>query len=111
MLFGMVYLLQRKFDQAIAEGEKAIALGPNNATDHYLFSFILSRTGRPEEAIAMAEKALRLHPYYPARYLGALASSYLLAGRYEEAMAKYKEFLKRDDKDLRWAIFAHLFLT
>jgi tetratricopeptide (TPR) repeat protein len=57
MLFGNLYLTQKKFDQALVEGEKAIALGPNNAEDHYLFSRILLRTGRPKEAIVMAEKA------------------------------------------------------
>ncbi len=108
MLFANLYLTQKKFDQALAEGEKAIALGPNNATDHYLFSMILYKTGRPEEAIIMAQKAIRLHPFYPARYLGALATSYFMAGRYEEAMAKYEEFLKRDDKDPLWTFFAHL---
>ncbi len=108
MLFANLYLTQKKFDQALAEGEKAIALGPNNAEDHYLFSRILIRTGRPEEAIIMAQKAIRLHPYYPARYLGVLATSYFMAGRYEEAVAKYEEFLKRDDKDTRWTWFAHL---
>ena len=111
MLFANLYLTQKKFDQALAEGEKAIALGPNNAEDHYLFSRILIRTGRPEEAIIMAQKALRLHPYYPARYLGVLAASYFMAGRYEEAMAKYEEFLKRDDKDTLWTFFAHLFMA
>lgn len=108
MLFANLYLTQKKFDQALAEGEKAIALGPNNAEDHYLFSRILLRVGRPEEAIIMAQKAIRLHPYYPARYLGVLATSYFMAGRYEEAMAKYEEFLKRDDKDPLWTSFAHL---
>lgn len=34
-----------------------------------------------------------------------------MAGRYEEAMAKYEEFLKRDDKDLLWTFFAHLFMA
>jgi adenylate cyclase len=107
MLFANLYLTQKKFDQALAEGEKAIALGPNNAEDHYLFSRILIRTGRPEEAMIMAQKAIRLHPYYPARYLGVLAASYFMAGRYEEAMAKYEEFLKRDDKTPGWTQFAH----
>lgn len=111
MLFANLYLTQKKFDQALAEGEKAIALGPNNAEDHYLFSRILIRTGRPEEAIIMAQKALRLHPYYPARYLGVLATSYFMAGRYEEAMAKYEEFLKRDDKDTLWTFFVHVFMA
>ena len=69
------------------------------------------RAGRPEEAIIMAQKAIRLHPYYPARCLGALATSYFVASRYEEAMAKYREFLKRDDKDQLWTFFAHLFMT
>ena len=111
MLFANLYLIRKKFDQALAEGEKAIALGPNNAEDHYLFSRILIKTGRPEEAIIMAQKAIRLHPYHPARYLGALATSYFMAGRYEEAMAKYEEFLKRDDKDPLWTCFAHLFMA
>ena len=111
MLFANLYFTQKKFDQALAEGEKAIALGPNNAEDHYLFSRILLKTGRPEEAIIMAQKAIRLHPYYPARYLGALATSYFMASRYEEAVAKYEEFLKRDDKDPRWTYFAHLFMA
>ena len=108
MLFANLYLTQKKFDQALAEGEKAIALGPNNAEDHYLFSRILIRTGRPEEAIIMAQKSIRLCPYCPARYLGVLAISYFMAGRYEEAMAKFEEFLKRDDKPPGWAWFAHL---
>jgi len=108
MLFANLYVTQKKFDQALAEGEKAIALGPNNAEDHYLFSRILLRTGRPEEAMIMAQKAIRLHPYYPARYLGALATSYFMASSYEEAVAKYEEFLKRDDKDPFWTWFAHL---
>lgn len=111
MLFCNLYATQKKFDQALAEGEKAIALGPNNAEDHYLFSRILRITGRPEEAIIMAQKAIRLHPYCPARYLGALATSYFMAGRYEEAMAKYEEFLKRDDKDSLWTFYAHLYMT
>jgi tetratricopeptide (TPR) repeat protein len=59
----------------------------------------------------MAQKALRLHPYYPARYLGILATSYFAAGRYEAAVAKYEEFLKRDDKDPIWTSSAHLFMT
>ncbi|UCF90467.1 MAG: tetratricopeptide repeat protein [Desulfobacterales bacterium] len=111
MLFANLYETQKKFDQALVEGEKAIALGPNNAEDHYLFSRILFRTGRPEEAIVMAQKAIRLHPYYPARYLAALATSYFAAGRYGEAMAKYEDFLKRDDKDPLWTSWAHLFMT
>jgi len=111
MLFANLYLTQKKFDQALAEGEKAIALGPNNAEDHYLFSRLLLKTGRSEEAVLMAQKAIRLHPYCPARYLSVLATSYFAAGRYEEAMAKYEEFLKRDDKDPFWTFFAHLFMT
>ena len=34
-----------------------------------------------------------------------------MAGRYEEAMAKYEEFLKRDDKDLGLTFSAHLLMA
>jgi len=43
--------------------------------------------GRPEEAIGLIEKAIRLNPRYPINYLSFLGMAYGLAGRYEEAIA------------------------
>ena len=35
-LLGLVYLMQNRYEQAIAEGEKSLALGPTNAQAHVL---------------------------------------------------------------------------
>ena len=49
--------------------------------------------GRPEEGIAMTERAMRLNPRYPVLYLANLGVAYRLAGRYEEAIATAKRIL------------------
>ena len=51
---------------------------------------MLSFMGRPEEAIGMAEKALRLNPRYPSLPLTVLGDAYYLTGRTEEAIATLK---------------------
>ncbi len=71
-LWGAIYLLQRRYDQAIAEGENSVALGPNQAFPHFLLAMYLSHTGRYKEAVPLIRKAMRLNPYYPSIYLELL---------------------------------------
>jgi adenylate cyclase len=52
--------------------------------------------GRPEEAIGLIEKAMRLNPHYPPAYLFFLGTAYRLMGRYEEAIAACKRALTRN---------------
>lgn len=47
------------------------------------------------EALELVEKAMRLNPYYPARYLFTLGFAYCTMERYEEAMAALKRALTR----------------
>ncbi len=56
----------------------------------------LNCAGRPEEAIGLIEKAMRLNPHYPPFYLFFLGEAYRLTGRYEEAIAAYKRALTRN---------------
>jgi adenylate cyclase len=97
-LLAHLHLLQRQYDHAIAEGERAIAFSPNNAGMHIILAMIMGYAGRVDEAIELAEKAMRLSPYYPAFYLGVLGRSYRMAGRHEEALAAFKELLNRSRK-------------
>ncbi|MGD2125520.1 MAG: tetratricopeptide repeat protein [Desulfobacteraceae bacterium] len=93
---NMIYSIQGQLEKAIAEGEKAIALDPNDPRNHILLATALNARARPEEAIVYAKKAMRLEPYYPAWFLGdVLAVSYDQVGRYEEGPAIGKELLKR----------------
>lgn len=50
--------------------------------------------GRPEEAIGMIEQAMRRNPRYPPWYLFQLGWAYRSTGRYVEAIAPLKEFIR-----------------
>ncbi len=102
-----VFLLQKQFAQAIAEAERAMVLEPNDADACVTLGEILSCAGRPQEAVGLVEKALRLDPHYPASYLFALGQAYYLTGRHEEAIAALKRLLTRNPHHPR----AHFFLA
>jgi adenylate cyclase len=91
-----VYALQQQHDQALAEGERAIALEPNNADSYANQAIVLNFTGRPEEALQAAKQAMRLDPHYPPWYLVTPGFAYLMSGRYAEAIATSKEAISRN---------------
>jgi len=69
-LLGQVYTEKQQPEQALAEGERAIALDPNNADSYAFQADVLNLAlGRPEEALRMVEQAMRLNPRYPPWYL------------------------------------------
>ena len=55
--------------------------------------WILIAAGRPQEAVGMIEKAIRLNPLSSVRYLQDLGMAYREVGRCEEAIAVTKQFL------------------
>ena len=95
-LWGAIYLLQRRYDQAIAKGEKSVALGPNQAFPHLLLAMYLSHTGRHKEALPLVRKAMRLDPYYPFIYLELLGAVYLQMEEYEKAVEAFKMLVVRE---------------
>ncbi len=95
-LLGAIHLMKREYDQAVAEGEKAVALDPNGADVTALLAMTLNWSGRPEEACELVDKAMRLSPLYSAWYLAVQAHAYRLTGRHEEAIAIYKNSIERN---------------
>ena len=93
---GFVYVWKKQYDQAIAEAERAVALDANSAEAYTWLAETLRRVGRPEEALGLMEKAMRLNPHYPPFYIFQLGEAYRYIGRYEEAMAAYKKALTRN---------------
>jgi tetratricopeptide (TPR) repeat protein len=92
---GSVYLVQKQYEQAIAEMERAIALDSNLANGHALLAEALSRVGRSDEALRAAEQALRLKPLSVDNHLSSVGAAYYLAGQPEEAIAPLKRYLTR----------------
>jgi adenylate cyclase len=105
---GKLYMLQGKFDEAIAIGEKAIAMGPSDDIPHILLSMTMLFAGRFQDAIGHAKKAMRLNPYYPAYYLNILGRSYLLAGQHREALETFLLLFEKSQKGQYPLILAHL---
>ena len=112
-IIGGIHLYQRQHELAIAEGARAVALGPNNADVHAMMGHILRFAGSFEEAIDMTKKAVRLHPNYPSFYLMELAMCHYYLGKYEEAVA-FAEQLRtlaqsRGEDNILWS--SHLILA
>jgi adenylate cyclase len=92
---SLVYGQKHQYDQAIAEGERAIALDPNDAFSYANQAEVLNTAGRPEDALRVVEQAMRLNPHYPPWYLSELGWAYLGTGQYAEAVDTLKEAISR----------------
>jgi TolB-like protein/DNA-binding winged helix-turn-helix (wHTH) protein/Flp pilus assembly protein TadD len=108
-LLSGVYALKHQYDQAIAEGERATALDPNNADSYAFQAEVLNIVGRPVEALRVVEQAMRLNPRYPPWYLLDLGWAYRLTGRPAEAVATLKEALRRSPNHP--GVLGHLLLS
>ncbi len=106
-LLGNLSTLKGQHEQAVSFGEKAVNLNPNNADITGLYALNLSAAGRQDEAIAWFKKSERLNPITPAWVLQYLGRAYILAGRYEDAIAVLKKSLTRDPN----FIGSHIYLA
>jgi len=110
-LMGFINLLNRKFDEAIEGGEKAVRINPNDPVMLCILANIMQYNGKFDESIAVIKNAMRLCPSYPAFFLSPLSNSYLLAGRYEEALAAGELMLARANKGEFSPFVAHMNLA
>ena len=83
------------YDRGIADAERAISLDPNSAFGYFFLADDLDFAGKPEDAIASLNKALRLDPLNRDFYLVELAFAHTLMGRYAEAVPLLKRHLAR----------------
>lgn len=95
-LLGYLYVQVGEYEKGIQVGERAIEIAPNSADAHSMLAQVLNFSGRAQEAIALNEKAFRLNPVGPVTYYYTHASfSYILTGRYEDAVKVTREELSR----------------
>ncbi len=92
---GMLFWVQKCYDEAVADARRAIQLAPGSADVADFASHILAQSSYPEEAIPLSKKAIALNPNHPPVYLGSLGQAYRLAGQTEEAITAFKAFNAR----------------
>lgn len=105
IILGNINLAKRKFNEAINEYEKAIALNPNDALAHCFLGRAIFFSGHPDKAIPLFKKAMRLHPHYPWFFASTLGKVYYHSGQYENALAMFEktaEICKGGGCSLKW---------
>jgi adenylate cyclase len=90
-LIGGVYLLKRQHEKNIAQAERAIAINPNGAWNNIFMAGALGCSGRWEESLGYAEKAMRLAPFPHVAYYWLLGRSYFMTGQYDKAIKTFKK--------------------
>jgi len=106
-LLGAIYLIKGQHETAIAEIKRAIAFVPNGSNFHAILSRALRYAGKHEESLQAIKKAIRLNPLPQSWYFSFLALSYLMTGRYEDAVRESKKaILQEPNSDI-----AHLVLA
>ncbi|MCZ6863392.1 MAG: tetratricopeptide repeat protein [Alphaproteobacteria bacterium] len=94
-------------DQAVAEADKAVVLGPGYADAHATRGGILIYASRPAEAIESLEKAMQLEPRYPTLWLHFLAHAHFIDHGYNEAVRLLKRRIRQQpDTDISRALLA-----
>jgi adenylate cyclase len=100
------HLLQGEHDASIVAADTAISLNPNFALAHFGRAHACWHSGRPGEAIASHDEAMRLSPHDPmmSAYMASKAIALLMLGEYEKAVA----LSRRSQQQANAAIFSHL---
>ncbi len=106
-LLCSLYRIKGEYDKAIAEGQQAVALNPGETTALDTYATSLSFAGRPEEAIPIFQKAIRLNPLGPSFLYRDFGHALRTTGRFEEAVSAYKKTIQIAPDD----ISAHLGLV
>ena len=101
---GLAYENSKNIKQAIMDYSKALSLDKNDAYAHFLLAGVYSDPDDPTytnkfEAVAHAEKAVKVTQYKNAQYLMGLARALRVARNYDQAAAIAKKAVELDPRD------------
>jgi tetratricopeptide (TPR) repeat protein len=82
----------RRFDEALASYDRALALRPDNAEVHVNAGVTFFQLKRFAEALASCDRALALQPDYPEAH-SSRGNALTMLGRFDEALANYDRAL------------------
>jgi adenylate cyclase len=96
---GNFYTYVGQFEKAIVHAERGMILDPNSYGVLYNSGSAFAHSGKPEEAIALLHKGLRMNPFGPSYYFVVLSVAYRMAGRFDEAVEQAKRAIERNPKN------------
>ncbi len=85
-----VYLIQRQFDEAQYQNDRALELNQNDPKIMVQRGYLLVYLGRPLEGIKWIDRALELDPLHPENYYANLGIALHCARRYRDAIKVFK---------------------
>ena len=103
----VLYTHKREYNKGIVEGERALALDPGGPNNLLNYAVILRRVGRPEEALPLNQKAIRLNPLGSTTGYRELGDTLRDTGRFAEAVSAYKKAIQLEANN----IMAHVALA
>jgi adenylate cyclase len=98
---------QSRYQEAVVEAEKAVALDGNKATAYAGLATALILAGKPAEGADLIRKSMRLDPHHPPGHLITLGQAQFEMEHYEAAAATFERAVKRNvDDDFPWIYLA-----
>ena len=110
-MVAIKYLYGQKYEEALAEAERAIFLNLNSEQINYIMGITLIYMGRSAEAVDSLKMAMRIDPYYPVNRLHFLGLAQFCQEKFVEALATLESAHARKPKFGEWplwATYAHL---
>jgi adenylate cyclase len=95
-----LYLIERRFDEALEAGRQAVANRPSCAYANCFYGNVLHYCGEQDGAIHHLKLAMRVQPLHPPFYLHMLALAYRAKGELDSAVLTAKQALELTPDDV-----------
>lgn len=89
----------RHYEQAIAQGRKAIALSPNDPLTYATLARAQVFAGKPQAAKQSIDQAMQLSPQAPPDYLFTLGLIHFNSGQYQQAITALEKAVYADPQN------------
>jgi tetratricopeptide (TPR) repeat protein len=96
---GVIWWINDRNDEALAEFKEAIALDSSDALSYAYIGAILIRRGDAADAMIHLRTAMRLDPHYPPLFIDFFGRAQFALGKYEEAAASFEEAVQLSPED------------
>jgi serine/threonine protein kinase/Tfp pilus assembly protein PilF len=107
-MLAQVYMYRRTFEPALQHLRRAVELNPNNQWNLADMAYVLGYAGEAEQALAWSARAKEADPYFePPWFWRQQGRSYLVLGRYQEALTMFERVPLRTYYDAAYMAACH----